>query len=455
MNLIPVILSGGAGTRLWPVSRKSYPKPFMRLADGQSLMEKTLARASRLNPGGDILTVTGRDYFFITRDAYLGQDRVDSSRLHYLLEPVGRNTAPAIAMAAHLVRKRWGDQAVMIVLPADHLIEQDGAFGQAVDAAAALAEDGHLVTFGIEPDQPETGYGYIRKGQALGFGGYAIEQFVEKPELEIAERYLASGEYLWNSGMFCFSAASFIAALEQHQPQMADLARRCFEKTISDDYAVELDAKTFSQMPGISIDYAVMEKTSHAAVVPGNFGWNDIGSWKAISEIGDSDQRGNMVTGDAILLDTRDTYVQAGDRLVATIGVDNLLIIDSDDALLISDRERSQDVKAVVEQLRELRHTSLDFEQRQQGDWGERLPLFHDDHVRIEQVTLLCGYELDAPLERSGQTSWLVLEGCGELVRGAEHINLSENQVISAAPDVQWQIRNDHNHDLILIELQQ
>src|SRR4051812_32062744 len=288
--LIPVILSGGAGTRLWPVSRSAYPKPFMRMTDGESLLHKTLDRALRLADGGRVLTVTGRDYYFLNRDAYAAHPRARVDRLPFLLEPGGRNTAPAVILAALYTIEHIDKDAILLVLPADHLIRDVDAFVRDVQAAQQLARDGWLVTFGIPPQQPETGFGYIRMGAAIAqSGGREIAAFVEKPDRAKAESYLASGEYVWNSGMFCLRAATLLEAAAQTCPDVLAAARACYASASGHESPLEFSRDAFLAMPDISIDYAIMERAQHAAVVPATFDWSDIGSWKAISELESSD----------------------------------------------------------------------------------------------------------------------------------------------------------------------
>ena len=327
--LIPVILSGGAGTRLWPVSREAHPKPFIVLPDGQSLLQKTLLRAAALKPDS-ILTITNRDYFFITRDAYAEVALAPEIALDYLLEPAGRNTAPAIAVGALSLREQFGDEATMLVLPSDHLIRDFAAFADAVQAAAKLAEQGHLVTFGITPSGAETGFGYIEadRSRELGGVGLAVRRFVEKPSREKAEEYLASGRYYWNSGMFCFRVGEFLSELARCAPELSDAVAAAWQATPRDQVPVAIDPESFARIADISVDYAVMEKATQVAVVPGLFDWSDIGSWEALGDLVPADTAGNRVQGEAVLVDSKDCFVRSEDRLVAALGVQNLLVVD-------------------------------------------------------------------------------------------------------------------------------
>ncbi|MEY3673201.1 MAG: mannose-phosphate guanylyltransferase, partial [Pseudomonadota bacterium] len=330
MKLIPVILSGGAGTRLWPVSREQHPKPFIRLADGQSLLQKSFLRAKSLPDVVEVLTVTNRDLFFKTADEYRETGPIPMP-LGFILEPQGRNTAPAIAAAALTIHKQYGPDAVMLFLTADHLIGDFKAFTQAVQTAVKLAETGKVTTFGIKPEAPETGYGYIESE------GHTVKRFVEKPDLKTAQSYVDSGKYLWNSGMFCMTAKTAMTELKSFAPQVLDAVEKSLAVSRrvegSGQYQIELDANTFAEAESISIDYALMEKTTHAAVVACSIGWSDIGSWNALGDLIAPDGDGNSIEGEAYLHDVKNTYIQSTDRLVAAVGVDNLIIIDTADAL--------------------------------------------------------------------------------------------------------------------------
>ena len=368
--LVPVILSGGSGTRLWPVSRRAHPKPFMKLVDGESLAEKTFRRALGIAGESPVLTVTSRDYYFYTRDLY---DDVDGKEHGhpFLLEPTGRNTAPAIALAALYVQEVFGPDALLLILPADHLIRDVARFQAAVSEARELAGRDYLVTFGIHPTHAETGYGYIRRGAPIErSSGHEVAAFVEKPDEATAGAYVESGEYGWNSGMFCFGAGAYLDALTRHAPEIAECTRNCWESMDAGEQPMEIPLELFSTCPSVSIDYAVMEKASNCAVVGGDFGWSDIGSWKAMSELYESDEAGNRIHGKAILVESTNCFVRSEDRVVAAIGLDNVVIIDTGDAILVADRERVQDVKEVVNQLSDLKHEAAEFHKTVFRPWG-------------------------------------------------------------------------------------
>jgi mannose-1-phosphate guanylyltransferase/mannose-6-phosphate isomerase len=368
--LVPVILSGGAGSRLWPVSREAYPKPCIRMADGRTLLRKTYDRAAAL-PGVDtIVTVTNREYYFLTKDEYA--QAAQPQRQHFLLEPCGRNTAPALAMAAFHALEVCGSDARLLVLPADHLIEDEAAFAAAVRDAAALARNGLLVTFGVPPTRPETGYGYVECGEAAAVpGSHHVRRFVEKPTLAVAEEFVSSGRFYWNSGMFCFNAQTFLKALEACAPELHGAAAQCWAQTSKlEPEKIHLSATHFAQLQDISIDYAVMEKYQDVAVVRATFDWNDIGSWNAVGELTAPDANGNRISGEAITIDAEGCYIQSDCRVVAAVGVKDLIVVDTPDALLVTDKSRVQDVKQVVSQLKLTNHASHQVHRTVYRPWG-------------------------------------------------------------------------------------
>ncbi len=345
MNILPVILSGGSGTRLWPLSREAYPKQFLPLVGEDTMLQATWKRVAPLS-GRQPIVVANQEHRFMVAEQLL---EVGAKPQAIILEPKGRNTAPAIAIAA-LEALAGGEDALLLVLPSDHVVTNDAAFHAAARAAASTAEQGKLVTFGIVPTGPETGYGYIKA--APGEGAHAVERFVEKPDLTTAQAYVASGEYYWNSGMFLFKASVYLDVLGRFQPDMLSACRRALELAKRDEDFIRLDAEAFAASPSDSIDYAVMEKTDAASVVPLNAGWSDVGSWSALWEANPQDADHNSHHGDVIAIDCHGTYAH-GQRLIAMIGLTDVVVVDTDDAILVGDKSRIQEVKQIVQRLKD------------------------------------------------------------------------------------------------------
>lgn len=454
--LIPVILSGGAGTRLWPVSRSAYPKPFMRLADGESLLYKTLDRALAVADGGHVLTVTGRDYYFLTRDEYASHPHADLDTLPFLLEPAGRNTAPAILLAALYAQHHISPDAVLLVLPADHLIRELDTFAADVNRARELAEDGWLATFGIPPTHAETGFGYIHVGAAIaGRGGSEVAAFVEKPKREVAEAYLAGGAHLWNSGMFCFRADALLQAAAQACPEVLAAAQACQDSATGQESPVEYAREAFLAQPDISIDYAVMEKAARRAVVPAGFDWSDIGSWKAVSELeAESDEQGNRVRGQAILIESSNCYIQSDKRMVAAVGVKDLVIVDTDDAVLVADRDRAQQVKLVVDRLRADKHEAAAFHQTVHRPWGSYTVLEDAQDCKVKRLVVKPGHVLSLQKHHRRSEHWTVVKGVATVRVGEEVFALHANQSTYIPIDTLHRLENTTAEDLHLIEVQ-
>ena len=453
-QLIPVILSGGAGTRLWPVSRRAHPKPFMELVDGETLAEKTLYRARVVAGDAPVITVTSRDYYFYTRDLYAGmKNRVANEQ--FLLEPMGRNTAPAIALAALRIRDSIGENASMLVMPADHLIADLPSFEASVKEAVLLSDQGYLVTFGIYPTHAETGFGYIRQGTPLTEnGGFKIAEFVEKPDEATAVKYLESGEYHWNSGMFCFQAARFLESLSRYAPDVYEAVLKVWDGTDKTQSPIEFPAESFRKCPSISIDYAVMERADNTAVVASNFGWSDIGSWKAISELYESDQAGNRIRGKAIMVGSTDCFVQSEERVVAAVGVKDLLIVDTGDAVLVTDRNQAQDVKEVVSQLINLKHEAVDFHKTVHRPWGSYTILEDAADCKVKRLVVKPGQVLSLQLHHRRAEHWTVVRGTAKIRLGDKEFLLEANQSTYVPVETLHRLENPGNEDVHLIEVQ-
>jgi mannose-1-phosphate guanylyltransferase/mannose-6-phosphate isomerase len=452
--LIPVILSGGTGTRLWPVSREASPKPFMKVAAGSSLVRRTFDRAAALPGAGEICTVTNREYLFRTRDEY-GRGRDTGT---FILEPFGRNTAPAIAMAALQAASAHGDDAVLLVLPADHLIQDQAAFAADVAVAQRLAEQDMLVTFGIRPDRPDTGFGYIELGQQLGERAYQVARFVEKPYLELAKKYVEAGNFLWNSGMFCFRAGVLLETFAAQQPRLLEKVRACWEASRAhanvDSRLVELDSASFAEVDDISIDFAVMEKAPRVAVVPATFDWSDIGSWSAMHEALASDASGNSVVGDAILIDVANSYIHSEGRIIAAVGIANAVIIDTPDALLVADRARSQDVKKVVDQLKLRSHESTRVHRTVSRPWGTYTVLEEAPGYKIKRIVIRPGQSISLQLHHHRSEHWVVVTGTGRVTNGDTVADLQPNESTFIRAGQKHRLENPGTEDLMIIEVQ-
>jgi len=454
--LIPVILSGGAGTRLWPVSREAHPKPFIRLPDGQSLLQKTFLRAAALDGVIEIVTVTGRDYYFKTRDEFMECQPDEATPTRFLLEPCGRNTAPAIALAALCAAERYGRDATLLVLPADHLILGPAAFADAVRAAESLAEAGLLVTFGITPTTPETGFGYIEAGDALG-AGRAVLRFVEKPDAARAAQYLASGRHFWNAGMFCFRVGTLADAMADACPEVLDAAQACWDATDrsrSGAAMFELNETAFAAQPDISIDYALMEKTQNAAVVPCDPGWSDIGSWNSLGKLVAADASGNRVLGEAILLDTRNTFVQSEHHVVAVVGVDDLFIVDTPDAVLVAHKDSTQEVRRVVGRLKQHGHEAYRLHRTVFRPWGTYTVLEEGPGFKIKRIEVKPGAALSLQRHRHRSEHWVVVSGRAHVVNGERDYFVETNESTYVPTGNMHRLENPGVVDLVIIEVQ-
>jgi len=458
--LIPVILSGGAGTRLWPVSREGHPKPFMTLPDGQSLLGKTYRRAAGLLDGwGDIVTVTNREYYFQSKDHYQ-EAQLNRHRGHFLLEPTGRNTAPAIAAAALSLQALHGDEAIMVVMPADHLIRNEDALKSAVEHAVALAKDGFLVTFGVVPTAPETGFGYIETGAALDEkGATKVQRFVEKPDLQTATHYLESGNFLWNSGMFCFSVATVLAELQLHAPELLEQTRTCMAASTPVETVgclqQELSPELFAEITDISIDYALMERSDKVVVVPAGFDWSDIGSWGAVAALVPADAQNNRASGDAVFIDSHNNFVQSEDRLVAAVGVDNLIIIDTADAVLVAHADRAQDVRRVAKQLKDKKHEAYRLHRTVSRPWGTYTVLEEGPRFKIKRIVVKPGGKLSLQMHHHRNEHWVVVEGMAKVTNNGTGTHLvAKNESTFIAAGHKHRLENPGVIDLVIIEVQ-
>jgi len=454
MKLIPTILCGGAGSRLWPVSRELHPKPFIRLADGQSLLQKAWLRGVALPDVAETLTVTNRELFFKTEDEYrevAGTQYKDLAN-SFILEPFGRNTAPAIAAAALQVAASHGEDTLLLVLAADHLITDQPAFAQAVAQAMRLAAQGKLVTFGIQPEAPETGYGYIEAD------GNTVLRFVEKPSPEKAQEYVESGNYLWNSGMFCFSAVTMLREMQLHCPNILAATRACLEQSRraqGKSYTqIELDPETFGRVPDDSIDYAVMEKSKNVAVVPCSIGWSDIGSWSALGDLTAPDAQGNRIEGEVMLHDVSNCYIQSNQRIVGAIGINNLIIIDTPDAVLVADRNRVQDVKLLYTRLKAQGHETYRLHTTVHRPWGTYTVLEEGPHFKIKRIVVKPAASLSLQMHHHRSEHWIVVSGMANVVNGDQEIFVNTNESTYIPAGHKHRLKNPGVVDLVMIEVQ-
>jgi mannose-1-phosphate guanylyltransferase len=457
MDLIPVILSGGVGSRLWPVSREAHPKPFMTLPDGQNLIQKTFLRAAALEGVSEILTVTNRELLFKTEDEYRAINKTGLAQ-GYILEPFGRNTAAAVALAALQLKAAHGAEAHMLVLAADHLIQDEAAFAAAVSKALVLSEAGWLVTFGIKPQYPETGFGYIEAADSALEGGLKVARFVEKPDLKTAEAYVAAGNYFWNSGMFCFQVGAVLEEFALHAPDVLSAAAVALgrsRETTADRYrCLAVDPDSFAQVPDISIDYALMERSSKVATVPCDIGWSDIGSWNAVSELTEADNDGNRFEGEVLSHSARNNFVHSEDRLTALVGVEDLLVIDTPDALMIAHKDHAQDVKHIVTQLKKSGHTLHQLHQTVHRPWGTYTTLENGDRFKIKRIVVKPKASLSLQMHHHRSEHWIVVSGMAVIVNDDQELMLNTNESTFIRAGHRHRLSNPGVIDLVLIEVQ-
>lgn len=455
-TLIPTILCGGAGSRLWPVSRESHPKPFIRLADDQSLLQKAWLRGAVLRDTVEILTVTNRELFFKSAEEFHEVAGIpDNNKLatRFILEPFGRNTAPAIAAAALYAANIYGEDACLLVLPADHLIADQAAFADAVAEAIKLAATGKLVTFGILPNEAATGYGYIEAD------GNIVKSFVEKPDQATAERYLASGKYLWNSGMFCFQVGTMLQEMQLHCPAILEATRECLENSRqSEDRGtskIDLDAETFEGITDNSIDYEVMEKSHNVAVVSCDIGWSDIGSWTALGDITPADHEGNRTEGEVVLHNVSGCYIRGSNpRMVAAVGIRDLVIVDTPDAVLVADKNSAQDVKHIYARLKSEGHEAHRLHRTVFRPWGSYTVLEEGIGYKIKRIVVSPGASLSLQMHHHRSEHWIVVSGMAKVVNGEREIYVNSNESTYIPAGHRHRLENPGLLDLVMIEVQ-
>lgn len=452
MNIVPVVLCGGSGSRLWPLSREQHPKPFLRLADGLSLIQHAFLKAGLVDNTEQIITVANKEMFFRVKSDFDELAGLAHYQNVYLLEPEGRNTAPAITVAALYAQEKYGDDVCLMVLAADHLIEGEAAFIAAVQQAVTLASQGKLVTFGIQPTEPETGYGYIH------YQDTTVKQFVEKPDLATAQGYVASGEYLWNSGMFCFSPTVFLAELSQYRPDILAASKLAYQRaniqTIGHIEQVFLPVKEFIDIPSESIDYAVMEKSTKIGVIPCEFSWSDVGSWNSLAQLWETNDLGNVIQAEVMLNDVTNSIIVSENRLVAGIGLDNLIIVDTQDAILVANRAQSQEVKAIYNQLKADAHDSYKLHTTAHRPWGTYTILEEAEGYKVKRIVVAPKAQLSLQHHHHRSEHWIVVAGEAEVVNGDKTLTLKVNEATSIKQGDVHRLTNIGTVPLVLIEVQ-
>lgn len=453
MTLIhPVVLSGGSGTRLWPLSRAALPKQLLPLASDRTLLQDTVGRLADMPEMAAPLVVCNVEHRFLLAEQ---MRQIESVPRAIVLEPVGRNTAPAIAVAALMLSKDDPD-ALMLVLPADHLIGDVAAFHAAIRTAARAAQNGHLATFGIVAATPETGYGYIRRGAPLedAAGAHEVAAFVEKPDLATARQYVESGEYFWNSGMFLFRASDFLDELQALRPDILDASRAALDAATLDLDFVRLDPEAFEACPSESVDYAVMEHTRRAAVVPADMAWNDIGAWSALWEVSQKDERGNAVRGDVMLENARNNFVRAEGRMVALLGVSDLVVVETADVVLVANKDQVQDVKKLVDRLKAKKRCEHLVHKQVHRPWGWYEGIDEGERFQVKRIMVKPGEKLSLQMHHHRAEHWIVVSGTASVTCGEEVMLLSENQSTYIPLGTTHRLENPGKVDLHMIEVQ-
>lgn len=450
-KVTPVILSGGSGSRLWPLSRALYPKQFLSLAGDLTMLQESAHRFSGEQFAAPLM-ICNEEHRFIVAEQLRAQG-IEPAEI--ILEPIGRNTAPAVCVAALTLLADTPD-ALMLVTPSDHVITAPDRFIEAVDKATDAAADGALVSFGIRPSRPETGYGYISIGGPIEnqAGVHAVDRFVEKPDLATAETFLKAGTYLWNSGIFLFSAAAYISELERTNPSIVEGCRAALAGAARDLSFCRLGAAEFSDLLSVSIDYAVMEKTERAVVVPVEMGWSDIGTWSALWDISDKDADGNVVRGDAIIQDSRNVYAHSDHPLIAISGLDDIVVVATDDAILVADRNKSQDIKELVARLQAEDRSEFSLHTKVHRPWGTYRSIDRGERFQVKRIVVTPGQRLSLQMHHHRAEHWVVVEGTALVTRGPDTLSLAENESIYIPAGTIHRLENPGTTPLHLIEVQ-
>ncbi|WP_444929577.1 mannose-1-phosphate guanylyltransferase/mannose-6-phosphate isomerase [Microbulbifer sp. SSSA002] len=448
--MIPVILCGGTGSRLWPLSREAYPKQFLPLIGGETMLQATVRRLEGIEQLQAPILVCNEEHRFAAAEQL---QEIGHGAQSILLEPCARNTAPAIALAA-LAALESGTDPLLLVLPADHAVANEANFQESVESARTLAEQGHLVTFGIVPTRAETGYGYIRRGDNLAATAWKVAEFVEKPDAETAESYLASGDYSWNSGMFLFRASRYLEELERYRADILAACRSAYQSAVRDLDFTRVDRAAFAACADESVDYAVMEPTESAAVVPMDAGWSDVGSWQGLWELAKRDANDNLLQGDVLLEDSQRCLVRGESRLVSLLGVSDLVVVDTDDALLIADRQRVQEVKKLVGKLKSTGRSEAQRHRKVYRPWGYYDSIDAGPRFQVKRIVVKPGQQLSLQMHHHRAEHWVVVQGTAKVTRGEEEVLITENQSTYIPLGVVHRLENPGTIPLELIEVQ-
>ena len=456
MLIIPIILSGGSGTRLWPLSRKLHPKQFLPLAGDKTMLQETIIRLNGLDNLANPIIICNTEHRFLVAEQC---KQINIKNPTILLEPVGKNTAPAIAAAAlqslkHKHKHKHKDEAQLLVLSADHVIQDINAFHEAIKIASRHAQRGKLVTFGIKPTDANTAYGYIKHSKDFNDGTYKVERFVEKPDLLTAKKYLEKGNYLWNSGMFVFTASRFIEELTLHAPAILKSVRNSVDKALQDLDFIRLDERAFESSPSVSIDYALMEKSNNVVVVPLDAKWSDVGSWSALHDIGKKDSNGNVIQGDVFTEDTTNTYINANHHMVATIGVQDLVIVDTSNATLIATKDKAQEVKKIMEQLQDQNREEQVYHRKVYRPWGWYDSIEAGLHFQVKRLHVNPRAKLSLQMHRKRAEHWVVVNGTATATNGQNVLTLEEGDSTYIPIGVTHSLENKTNKQLEIIEVQ-